>query len=512
MTRRTFASCLAVIFFAGLALRVLGTGWGNPHGYHYDERFVLEPAVRITQTGNANPEFFNYPSGLIYLTSAIVGLHHQAGMALDLPTGPGWGPADLDAATWPALRDGRRMVAFIGALGILAAALLALETGGRAAAIIAAMLVAALALHAEHSHFLTTDIPMTTFVTLAFATGARRGGVSVGALSGAMLGLAIAMKYTAGFALLPLLVTNALAGGGRNRVIATLPAAAAVFIAVCPFVLLDWQNFLADLAVVRSHYQGGHLGAEGAEGEGNWGWYLSRLAVDGIGRVGLGLIALGWIGVAWDLLTRCRDSPRADAARKGAVIAAIVALTALLWFLWLGSVRVRFERNLLPAATLAVIAAAHGLACITARMPARRWVAIGLALLLAPPLALAARRTSPLAGEDTRSVAGEWIEENIPPGSSIVREEYTPRPDPERYRVRHIWSLTMTDPMVYRSSNIDYVILSSAVHSRFAKGDPSHQRYRRIMLWPIAAQFVPDPDTAGPIITVREVPRLDGKP
>ena len=320
VSRRTFASCLAAIFIAGLALRLLGTGWGNPDGYHYDERFVLAPAVRIAQTGNANPEFFNYPSGLIYLTSIIVGLHHEAGMALELPKGPGWGPTDLDETTWPALRDSRRMVALIGALGILAAALLALETGGRAAALVAALMVAALALHAEHSHFLTTDVPMTTFVTLAFATGARRGGVSVGALSGAMLGVAIAMKYTAGFALLPLLATNALAGGGRNRVLATLPAAAVVFIALCPFVLLDWQNFLEDLAVVRSHYQGGHLGAEG---EGNWGWYLSRLAVDGIGRVGLGLVALGWVGVAVDLVAQRRQSAEPSPARHGAAIAVV---------------------------------------------------------------------------------------------------------------------------------------------------------------------------------------------
>lgn len=517
MTRRTFAIGLIAVLAAGAAVRMVGTDWGEPDGYHFDERFVLAPALRIVETGDPNPRFFNYPSALIYATTGIVWLHSTAGdMPLELPDSPAYGPADLGTWTWPALRDSRRLVSILGVLGILGAAWLAYRTGGREAALLAGVLVASLALHAEHSHFLTTDVPMTTILTFAFVLGARPGaGAAAGAASGAALGLAIATKYTAGFALVPILVVNALAGGSLVRVAAVVPGALVAFIAACPFALLDWSKFTNDLTIVRDHYRRGHLGAEG---NGNWGWYLMRLRQEGLGSTGLGLLVLGLAGVLVDTIRPQRSCAGRDG---GPAIALVIAATAIAWFGWLGLVRVRFERNLIPAVVLAAVASAHGLTALLSRLPAResdtlrgltsvRSVCTGLLIVaLAAPAALAMRRTAMLAGDDTRSQAAAWIAATLPAGSKIIREEYTPRPDPDRFDVLYVWSLAVRDPVWYRTNGVDYVVASSAIHGRFhGPGSFEAERYGRLFLWPKAASFVPGPTVRGPAVTVFKVPPL----
>jgi hypothetical protein len=253
-----------------------------------------------------------------------------------------------------------------------------------------------------------------------------------------------------------------------------------------------------------------------------------RLRQEGLGTTGLGLLAVGLVGVLVDAirsqLSTASRLDRSDAGGRdvGPLIALVIAATAIAWFVWLGSVRVRFERNLIPAAVLAAVASGHGLAALLSRLPSgegsgrvRRLAsarAICTALLivaLAAPSTLAMRRTVMLAGDDTRSRAAAWIAATLPDGSKIVREEYTPRPDPGRFDVVYIWSLAARDPLWYRSNSVDYVVASSAIHARFrGPASPEAERYRRLFGWPRVARFVPGPTVRGPAVTVFRVPPL----
>ena len=244
-----------------------------------------------------------------------------------------------------------------------------------------------------------------------------------------------------------------------------------------------------------------------------------RLRQEGLGTTGLGLLAVGLAGVLVDAIRPQRPSAGRD---HGSAIALVVAATAVAWFLWLGTVRVRFERNLIPAAVLAAVASAHGLAALLSRLPAReesnawgrlisaRSVGTGLLIVaLVAPARLAMRRTAMLAGDDTRSQAAAWIAATLPAGSKIIREEYTPRPDPDRFEVLYLWSLAVHDPLWYRNNGVDYVVASSAIHGRFrGPGSFEAERYRRLFFWPKAARFVPGPAVRGPAVTVFKVPPL----
>src|SRR6185436_20091761 len=98
----------------------------------------------------------------------------------------------------------------------------------------------------------------------------------------------------------------------------------------------------------------------GAEGAGNWSWYVQRLRDEGLGDAGLILLAIGAAGAVYDLVRRhVAASPpnggemETDAAptlpaRTASQFIAVLLVLTLGRFLWLGGVTVRFERNLMP--------------------------------------------------------------------------------------------------------------------------------------------------------------------
>jgi hypothetical protein len=334
-----------------------------------------------------------------------------------------------------------------------------------------------------------------------------------------MAGLATSFKYT-GAAIVPLLavLTCVDTNDWRSRSKRTallVTAAVATFAVTTPFAWLDLRAFLDDLAIVRSHYTGGHLGAEGSA---NWGWYLTRLRQDGLGDLGLMFVVSGAVLSCIDALGRFHRS-RAGAVPAQRRVWPVVALllAALAWFGWLGSVRVRFERNLLPALTLACIVAGHGWAALldAARHRDRRLACVVVAVcavILVGPADVSRRIVDKLRAADTRNLAAQWIDAHVPPGSSIVREEYTPQPDTGRFDVRYVWSLAGNEVSDYTRLRIDYLVASRAVYGRVLNsGQPEveamAQRYRAMFLYPRAATFEPGPGVSGPTIEILEVPR-----
>jgi 4-amino-4-deoxy-L-arabinose transferase-like glycosyltransferase len=306
VSRAALVLAVGAVAIAALTLRLVGTEWGKPYAYHFDEPFILKPALRIVDEGDLNPHFFRYPSLMIYVEAAIAAGNHVFGdMPLAVPEGAAYGPSDLGTWTWPALAGGRHTVAVLGTVAVVLGAVVAYATGGAVAALLAAVLLAVLPLHVEHSHYLTTDVPAATLLLAAFAVLARASSpLRAAAWAGAAAGLAIATKYTMAAALPALVllcVLSARGSFGSNLacIAALLAACVAAFVAACPYAVLDTHTFLAEINVVREHYGGGHLGAEGAA---NWRWYLARLRTDGLGDAGLAVFAVGAAGVAYDLV------------------------------------------------------------------------------------------------------------------------------------------------------------------------------------------------------------------
>jgi len=137
----------------------------------------------------------------------------------------------------------------------------------------------------------------------------------------------------------------------------------------------------------------------------------------------------------------------------------------------------------------------------------------GLALLVAARGTLACiRHDRRLAQPDTRTLALQWINANVPAGSRIAREEYTPQVSADRYRVTYAWSLAFNGYASYVSQNTDYLVVSSNVYSRalhppYVAGRSGPAFYQFVFnRLPLEAEFAGAAERPGPTIRIYRVP------
>ncbi|MCZ7652064.1 MAG: glycosyltransferase family 39 protein [Thermoanaerobaculia bacterium] len=283
LRRRAVVSALAVLLLAGLWARGQASREGLPYLHHWDEPFVANRALRILQTGDFNPRFFNYGSLRIYLDAAVdvAGFYRLATRGeeeaerLDSVAQIGFrGAREDDLVTDPARPPwsvshptfylwNRYLTAVFGIAAAALAFLLARALGGPAAGLFAAATVALNPFHIEQSSYVTTDVPASVFAlaallaTLAFADRHRPRDLL---LAGVAVGLATATKYNA--AVVGLVPAAALAVAAVRRSPGTrrwlwfgLPASAAIsFLAATPYALLDLPTFLDHTARMLRSY------------------------------------------------------------------------------------------------------------------------------------------------------------------------------------------------------------------------------------------------------------------
>jgi 4-amino-4-deoxy-L-arabinose transferase-like glycosyltransferase len=519
-----YGTALALLLAAALALRIAGTSYGLPLLVNGDEAPIAGYAVDMLARGSWNPEFFHYPSLYLYMQAGLDAALYGAGRA----TGRYAALTDLDGRLM--VRAGRIMTAVLGALTVLAAYLAGRALWGRPEGLAAAAFVAVSPLHVAHSFQLAVDVPTGLFAALALWGAARRLGAPPRwgdyALAAVGAGLAAGTKYTAVFAVVPLVVAHFLGPWPARptflrratdpRLIAALVLVPLVFLATTPYAVLDREAFARDVGWEKTHYASGHAGAEA--GGMSLGAYLGLLG-DDLGPEGIVLVALGAV-----LLTR-RD-PRG---------LAVVLAFPVVYLLFVGRFPVFFSRNLAPVVpALALLAGAGLVTPIRTAAAARRgerrralWIALAVVVALVGASALVRHaaasvdhvRTVTLP--DTRWAALHWVSLHVAPGSRVVREPHTPEVElittqgRPRFAVEVLnWSVTDLDPGAL--ARFDYVLLSDAMYGRFLAAPQRYPaqaaRYRALFdALPLAGEFAPEPGrTTGPVIRIYRVPH--GRP
>ena len=408
---RAWLAAVACLLIGALALRVWGFEHGLPFVYNADENahFV---ARAIGMFGHSyNPNYFINPPGFTYVLHVLFALRWggeevQAVFAAD--PGAVFGFARLAAAVFGPVAVGFLLMAgtrlFDAFTGWLAGALLA---------------VAFLPVH--YSHLALNDVPTLAPLCAALLGAAgilRRGRRADYLLAGTGLGLACAMKYTAGIVLLCIVAAALLSlerrGRARGLALAAL-AAAAGFLVANPFALLDFDAFRDGLSQQSSASNDGG-GKLGITEESGLAYYAGTLTW------GLGWVPLLAAGAGAALLA-LRD--------RRTVWVLLPALVAFLLFM--GTQDRYFARWLLPVYPLVCLLAAHGAAvaarAIGSRVPRRAaWVPTGVAVaaLCAQSLVYAVHNDVVLSRDDTRQLAREWMVDNVPPGSKVVVEPVSP--------------------------------------------------------------------------------------
>jgi len=416
---------LAGIVLAALGLRLWSLRYGLPWVYNRDEEFHFVPVAVRMFGGSFNPHYFENPPAITYLFYAAFRLRfHGAGFRHAFANDP-----------TAAFETARVIVALIGTASVALVYWAGRRWFDARVGLLAAALIAVGFLPTFYAHFALNDAVTLAPVAAALALIAlawERGRTWQWAAAGAAIGVATAVKYTAGAMLLPLAIAILLqawdaaedAPSRADRIRACVGpvlksgvlagiAFGAAFLVLNPYAVLDFSTFRHQLAGQTATAGGSaKLGQSNTPG---WLYYLWTVTW------GLGWIpALAAIGGAVVMLR--------ENWRRGLVL----VIFPVFMFLFLGSQARHFGRWYMPAYPAIVLLASYGAIRFAEWIArGRRWAAWALAgvvvLMLAQGLAATIRVDSVLARNDTRLLARSWILRNIPSKDKLVVEPFVPQ-------------------------------------------------------------------------------------
>jgi 4-amino-4-deoxy-L-arabinose transferase-like glycosyltransferase len=448
---------LAGVLVLALVLRLWGSGYGLPAytQYHPDEHALVDRAAKILWTGEWNLERFNYPPAYAYVQAMAYAAYFLYGVMQDL-----W--VYLPPFVLPNYYQvGRVVTALFGTLTVLVIYLAGRELHDRHAGLLAAALLGGNYLHIIHSHYATFDVMVGFWASLTLLCSvllATRQQARWYLLAGLCAGLAGATKYNGAVAIiLPILAHILFTRWGEwgwlnGNLFLALGGFLLGFFGGNPFALGNLPEFLAGLATVLHHY-----GTEqpGFEGTGNWRWYpgVFLTSADALWMVA------GTLGIVGMLLKEWK---------KGLLLVCF----PILYYLMVSRFVVRFERNMVPLLPFLAVGGGWlidaGTRALTNRFERSHvWsgmlAALGVALLLGLPLAASIMFDRALSQIDHREIAGQWLEQNIEPGSKIAIEHYSIPFNHDEYQVRDVVRASDHDLSWYRQEGFDVLIVSDGV-------------------------------------------------
>ena len=462
---------LAAILLIAAALRFSGIGYGLPYTYWPDEPTRWDVALRTVQTGDLNPHWLGYPHLAFYLNALVLFVYYLGGRLV----GAFSSPFDIPYPEVITIGVGKLAMpqVFLLARGLTAlfavGAILLIYfigcklTHRRSVALVAAFCFAFSPAAIANSAIISLDAFGVFFTLLAMLlilpildeTGARPwafGGIGVG--------LAVSGKYNVGLIGVALVAALLLRFGwrglARREPYLALIVAIITFAAFNPFSILDLNGFIYGLTMA-SDSQSGYAGAVGN----GYLWYLAYLwSTEGL------IVALAALQAIRVVYTR---------SKHGIVLLSFV----IVYYLFVSQFSVRNDRTILPIIPFLDVLAAWFVADVADWLIARRrerlWatgtVFLACAVLLFQPLRTTLAIELHSSQSDGRESARRWIDSNLPAGSRIAVEGYSPYVDTRRFVVAGYDTITRHPPEWYAQSGFEYIVLSQGMYGRFF-GDP----------------------------------------
>jgi 4-amino-4-deoxy-L-arabinose transferase-like glycosyltransferase len=406
---------ISILVVAAIA-RVWALGFGLPHPAARPDEEAVGAMAGGYYDGNFEQTIFTYPPLFTLVVAGALWI-----VSRDMSATLSWMNIRLGLSD-PSTAAERIVARFLSAAAGVASVWLLFRIGarlfGRPTAFVAAACLALAFLHVRDSHFGVTDIPMTCMVLVGFLaivrlseSGSRGDLVAAGLLTG----LAVATKYNAALLVLPAcfaILNDPLRRPIRirlGRAVAFAVIMVAAFLIVCPFAVLSYEKFLADVMDVSRHLADGH-GPDLGRG---WTYHLTTTLRYGLG---LPLLAAGILGL---LLMVWREG------RRGI----LVALFPVAYYALTGSGRTVFARYALPLVPFLCLTAGYLVATMAAvvadylrrptwRIPA---TAVITAAVLWPSMLSVIAFDRLIAREDSRVLARRWIEAHFAPGTTIAQ-------------------------------------------------------------------------------------------
>ncbi|MEO8520065.1 MAG: glycosyltransferase family 39 protein [Acidobacteriota bacterium] len=501
---RPSTASLALVLGVAAVLRFWALRHGLPYSPAVDEPEIAERALNMMRSGSLSPHpFYDYPTLYMYVQLVVYVARFLAG-ALN----GAWNSVDaIDVTTFYAW--GRGVTVLFGTATVLLVFQAGMRWGARHA-LLAAGLLAVMPIHVQSSHYITTDVPTTFFITLTLVLSLaahEKGTIAAFAWAGATAGLAAATKYNGGIALLmPLLACLMTPRGKAARLpcaLAATAAAAAAFLIGAPYSILDLRSFLDGFARLAVHFK---IGAPPAEPPAVI--YVKHLLI----QFGYPATLLALAGFIMAIVRIVKGPGRARWA--------VLLVMPVVQFYMISGQQIVFARYLLPMVPmlclLAAMAVVSGVSLLRRyeipRAPRAALIAALTAAALAHPLLASIRFDRLIAKSDTTALTYEWIRQHVPPGSTVVvesRKLLLPPP----YKSRNVAQLRYETYDDYRHQGVQYLVASSQSYGPYLDSPHVHPaeyaEYMRIFEQSRElVRFTPSPDgmkLPGPELRIYQV-------
>ena len=407
---------LAAILVGGVALRVMTLHHGLPWTYHADEAFhFVTRAVNMFESGGLDPGYFENPTAYTYLVYTALRVTEGTGFLWrDVQ---GIGPA-FAANPTEAFETGRILAVTLCMLGVAGTFAVGRRLWGAGVGVAAAAVLAFAFLPVAYSRFALTDTGVLLPVVAAMYGTVRvyeEGRLRWFLLTGIAIGLAVAFKYTAGLAGVPLLVATILRARQERRALVgfavAVGAGAVVFFLTNPYFFFDLRNAVTQLGEQSVAASAPKLGQGDRSGP---SYYLESLTWG----LGWGAALAAAVGVVWEW-------------RRNRMRAILLALFPVILFAYLCTQGRFFARWMMPTYPILALLAGIALAGLAAKVPGRPWLrggvlALLLAAVLAQPIAADLRTGHVLNRADTRVLARHYLLTHLPRRARVVIEPAAP--------------------------------------------------------------------------------------
>lgn len=421
------ALALLVVLCLAAALRLHGIGFGLPALNDPDELMFELGAIRMLTGPTLNPGWFGHPATItMYVLALVNASTFVVGWLLGhFPDAAGFMRA-IYADPGIVILPGRIIMTCFSLITVWQVARMASIVAypgslDSIAGLFSGLILACSTLYVNYSQIIRSDMLGTLFMlmTISFALRIARDGRAADYRWAALgVALSVACKWPFGIvavsvlgAMLVRIAQDRSEAAMQGRHFMTFVLLAPVFLLlISPYLLLDYPTVLRNLA---GEAQTKHLGATSEGFWPNLWWYLKGPLREALSLPGLGLAAAGLA-----LLARNRVA--------GWVILPVLLVYGLIICLH----GLRWERWVLPLLPLlAVAAGVASAACL--RAIADHWNsalattgAAGLACILLLTLGVPAWKDAGARTHDTRQEAALWARANVPPGSTVMIENF----------------------------------------------------------------------------------------
>jgi hypothetical protein len=456
---------IIIILIFALSLRI----WGITHGLpiiHNPDEDIMQVAATQLSFNDLNPGNFEHPS-FMYYTGFIIHKFVYSTLNID-PT-----------LKWEYILGRLLFGTLLGTLTVLFLYLSARLMYNETTALLAALFMSVVPFHIMNSHFFYLDIPLTFFITVSlyFAVKAYKSNTSrYFFFSAIAAGFAAGTKYTGGAAIIitlsALVAKNIKHGKGSINIkncksfLYILLFFCMAFIITTPMIVLDYNTFketgfLYQIDHVTKLFDGntgvkGHAGFDLSPEGFPYSRFLFQIVAAFPYGLGIPLYVLSLFGLVYII----KKHEERD----------IIPLTFFCgFFIMISSLYVVFTRYYLPLFPFFVLFASVLCADILIKERYKKYkkaMMIIIVVTILYSLAMGISLTDNLI-HNTREEASQWVNENIPVGSNIVRSRYAPNIDPSKFNVYRIENLP-------KSFVPDFIIIDETMYARFYKEPEKH--------------------------------------